>query len=63
MSNRLFPNANELLDRYSHNYKFEDFQKSEMIITEGEDDHFKYKLYSTIQGNRIIVLKEEQTRI
>ena len=63
MSQRLFLDADTVLKSFSHNYNFEDFQKSEMVLTESKDDHFLYKIYSTIRGDTLIILKEEKIRI
>ena len=60
--NSVFPNASELLSRYSHNFKFEDFQKSEIFYNELEEGDFVFRCYATIQKGRLLIIKEERLR-
>tara|TARA_B100002049_G_scaffold8710_1_gene6278 strand:- start:886 stop:1086 length:201 start_codon:yes stop_codon:yes gene_type:complete len=58
----VFPNASELLSRYSHYFKFEDFQKSEIFSNEIVEDGFIFRVFATLKNENIIILKEERIR-
>ena len=63
MNNGLFFDPKKLFETDFDHHKFEDFQKSEMVLTEDKDLDFHYKIYSVIKGDKIIILKEERIRI
>lgn len=47
----------------THNHKFEDFQKSEMIQEVSVDFGIEYKVTAIQRNGKLLILKQEQVKL